>query len=192
MVLTVLFIYYFRHGRLLLGLKFRLNITGYNYSNIITEIKTSHVKWFSYCFCYNSPLGHISDLVSVSKENAGPDQYENHRSRNDLDYMKRNSRGDLVKLVCQGSSHGDLAATNEISAERLLLSRLEYRENIEQKLLKQHEQECKIVSCSTVCLLRIATPSHILNLWSVIFRRHRLDIQIHGNQYKFILATSHQ
>lgn len=57
---------------------------------------------------------------------------------------------ELAKLVSQGSGHSELAVANEDNASKRMLSRLEARDQIEEKLLNQHEQECQIVTCLNV------------------------------------------
>nr|CDS28458.1 protein mcm10 [Hymenolepis microstoma] len=96
------------------------------------------------------PLGQISGSSSVSKENLDPVSQmtpeASHKAASLDDRIKR-KREELAKLLSQGSRHHDLVIANENNSTKLMLSRLEARDQIEEKLLNQHEQECQIVSC---------------------------------------------
>ncbi|KAM7540424.1 hypothetical protein Aperf_G00000035196 [Anoplocephala perfoliata] len=98
-----------------------------------------------------APLDQIlGPALTTSKENRDPSQQQlSPVARDDeaLVNQRRKRREELAKLVSQGSRHCDLAVANEDTAERRLLSRLEARDQIEEKLLNQHEQECQIVTC---------------------------------------------
>lgn len=63
---------------------------------------------------------------------------------------RQRRRQELASLVGQGSRHADLAEANELDAERRYLARLEARDDVEQKLVNLHEQECQVVTCLKV------------------------------------------
>ncbi|VDN99289.1 unnamed protein product [Rodentolepis nana] len=96
------------------------------------------------------PLDQTPGSSSVSKENLNPASQmtpeTSHKAASLDDQIKR-KREELAKLVSQGSRHHELVVANENNATNLMLSRLEARDQIEEKLLNQHEQECQIVTC---------------------------------------------
>ncbi|EUB63865.1 hypothetical protein EGR_01488 [Echinococcus granulosus] len=94
-----------------------------------------------------SPLTRILGPVSFSEMNTNSEQEGCERTQKASDTWKSGNREELARLVSQGSRHADIAAVNEASAEWKLLSCLEARDSIEEKLLNQHEQECQVVTC---------------------------------------------
>ncbi len=101
------------------------------------------------------PLSQILDKASPSsaspKENQDPGKESSTiTAAAELAKRRREKREELARLVGQGSSHCDLVAAEEVLSEKKLLSRLEARDAIEEKLLGQHEQECQVVTCLTV------------------------------------------
>ncbi|KAM3179610.1 hypothetical protein ACTXT7_000197 [Hymenolepis weldensis] len=97
-----------------------------------------------------SPLDQILGSASGSKENLDPmPQKTPEASQKVPSFYERikKKREELAKLVSQGSGHSELAVANEDNASKRMLSRLEARDQIEEKLLNQHEQECQIVTC---------------------------------------------
>uniref|UniRef100_A0A5K3FSN2 Protein MCM10 homolog n=1 Tax=Mesocestoides corti TaxID=53468 RepID=A0A5K3FSN2_MESCO len=95
-----------------------------------------------------SPLSQVLDTAPPPSGNVDPE--ETHRDEEKAASEKRrHANHELAQLVSQGSSHSDLAAADEVLAEKRLLSRLEARDSIEEHLLGQHEQECQVVTCLT-------------------------------------------
>ncbi|CDS40853.1 protein mcm10 [Echinococcus multilocularis] len=94
-----------------------------------------------------SPLTRILGPVSSSEMNTNSKQEGCERTQKASGTWKSGKREELARLVSQGSRHADIAAANETSAEWKLLSCLEARDRIEEKLLNQHEQECQVVTC---------------------------------------------
>lgn len=125
-------------------------------TNVQCLSKSMYSLFFLVC---NSPLSQILDKASVAspsqpaKENLDPEDGKSTAVENEeLVKRRREKREELARLVQQGSGHTDLAAAEENLAEKKMLSRLEARDAIEEKLLAQHEQECQVVACLTVSL----------------------------------------
>ncbi|VDN29792.1 unnamed protein product [Dibothriocephalus latus] len=66
---------------------------------------------------------------------------------------KEAKRAEMARLVSQGSQYTELVELEADLSDRSLLCRLEKRDEVEERLLSQHEQECQIVTCKTYLFL---------------------------------------